>query len=910
MAALVERYRAAESGRGSFVAVGGEAGIGKSRLLSEVRGRLGLDRSHFAVGYSLPHARAPLAPLIDVLQTLRRAWPRTGRIAQLCAALAGTPSRAGAPDAPAAPNRRALFAALARALREIAADHPQVIAVEDAHWADLATLDFLQHLIECVADTRLLVLLTHRTDEPGPAGGPWQLALARFARSPGGGSISVRGLSRADSSALVSESLRAHEPPAPAVVQRIIELAEGRPLFAEELLRHAIDGELGGPARRSLPHSLEAAVYERLALLEPHERALLIDAAVLGRRFEPAFLGLVSERTNAEVLAALRHGRDLQLLVEDRTGGLHYAFRHALVREALYGTLREREARALHARIGARMELAPDGAQRTVELAYHWWAAREPAKAVEYNERAGDDAARVFAHRDAASFYERALDFIPASTPRSAELYEKLGRTLGDAGAPDRARLAFERAVTYYESTGESLRAGDLCLSAGQQAYNALHPASLAWRLRALNALKSVPDDPLAYEALIDVAKGYIFRGDVELASEHLERAARFRGTPRAECAVDFHNYRAVCAWMRGDSAGALAAYADALAAVTDDVRPQTVVVCRANFGHVAALLGEREIALDELDAAAARAAARHLPLLEASAHACRARALLCFGELERSRAALERTAELLEYSESSYVRLVLAEISIHVGLRLGDPQLIERFAADDVIQRALASGDSLNVATTAPAYAELYASRGDAEGARLLLRTALTRVHNIAIAPWFPLSFVRYGDADSLPRARALLTTWARGPANRVGRAFVALLDAFEEADPRRATTAARDFATIGFPYYEAFALEKAGDYERAAAVFRAIGCRGDAARADVLREEAQARLASRITARQYQIACSVASGKTNRRIAEEFSLSDRTVENHVAAVMRAYDIHTRADLAARVARGEIKPG
>ncbi len=226
--------------------------------------------------------------------------------------------------------------------------------------------------------------------------------------------------------ALVNETLPADHQLSGEDRLRILELAEGNPLFAEELLK---DGLEFGVSRR-LPASISALFLQRLESFSADGRLLLSQAAVIGKRFDAQLLAQVSNQSFEAILTVLRTARELQIIVEDAESASSYNFRHALVREALYEELLAVEACTLHRRIAEHLEKLPESEERTIELAYHWWAAREPAKAVRYNEAAAEIAAARFASEDAVRYYDRALAFVAEGTLMQAELRDRQARQL------------------------------------------------------------------------------------------------------------------------------------------------------------------------------------------------------------------------------------------------------------------------------------------------------------------------------------------------------------------------------------------------------------------------------------------------------------------------------------------------
>jgi predicted ATPase len=162
------------------------------------------------------------------------------------------------------------------------------------------------------------------------------------------------------------------------------------------------------------------------------ERAVVMRASVIGRRFQVAVLTATANFPEARVRAALERACSLQLVVEDDPSRERYAFRHALTRDVIYEELMKGRVRPLHRRIARVLERMAPGGDTLDDLAYHAWAAGDVRRGVRYNELAGDRAAAVHARDDARTYYVRARGLLPVESDAYARLAEKL-RTIGPA---------------------------------------------------------------------------------------------------------------------------------------------------------------------------------------------------------------------------------------------------------------------------------------------------------------------------------------------------------------------------------------------------------------------------------------------------------------------------------------------
>lgn len=429
--ALVERQRAAARGRGSFVLVSGDAGIGKTRLVRAFRESLSNGRAAVGAGGYGEFANLPYAGIAEALRGL------------------------GSPEAfDALQTRAEQFDALQQRIALLCARRNVVIVLEDIHWADDASLAFLLHLTRSVAPMRLLVVATYRADElhRSHAAAPY---IARLLREPATQRIGLEPLSRPDMQHFMRATTAGQPRLSRTDLDEIAERSEGNPFFAEELLKNVYERrDATTPA--ALPLTIRAAVAERLALLDMESRSVLSLAAIMGRTFDATLIAEIAERPVRDVLAVLRAARDLQIIDEHAGDPPVFAFRHALSREAIYADMLVSEVRPLHGRIVGALERQDSGAMIT-DLAYHAWAARDAARCVRYNERAGDDAEAVHAYSDALRCYERALDGAEDDSAR-ARLLAKAGTASSQDGNPDAAVRLYQAAADACERAGERER--------------------------------------------------------------------------------------------------------------------------------------------------------------------------------------------------------------------------------------------------------------------------------------------------------------------------------------------------------------------------------------------------------------------------------------------------------------------
>ena len=323
--------------------------------------------------------------------------------------------------------------------------------VEDIHWADPSTRDLLAFLARNLRTERLAIVATIRTDDL-QRGHPLLAWLAETERLP---RVKRLALPRFDRAEVVSQ-LEAilGVPPTPGLVESVLGRSDGNPFFAEEIV--AAGGEAAGDR---LPSTLRDVVLVRVAGLSPAGRSVLDAAATAGRRVDPDLLAEVASMTEPQVEAAVHEAIAAWLLVvESDPAGERYAFRHALVQEAVYAELLPSHRRRLHVALASALEARGPtsdggGASRMAELAYHWTMAGDHPRALVASLAAARGAAAEHAFADAARHFEQAIelwDQVPdaeglVGSDLSAVLYEA-SWTMGVAGHPSQALALARRA--------------------------------------------------------------------------------------------------------------------------------------------------------------------------------------------------------------------------------------------------------------------------------------------------------------------------------------------------------------------------------------------------------------------------------------------------------------------------------
>ncbi len=468
---LESAFERARRGEPGLVLVAGEAGIGKTRLVSELVARLrGTECQVLAGGcVSLSAEGAPFGPIVEGLRTLTRDLSQADLDAVMGSGAGGllpllphlstmrdvTGSTGISPDT--AEDR--LLELLLGVVGRLAARAPVLMVVEDIQWADRSTIDLIAFLARNLRDERVLLVTTFRTDEPQARRHILPL-IAELGRGAIAERIDLEPLNRAEVGEQLSAILGA--PAASSLVDEVYARCQGNAFFSEELL--AADSMAG-----SMPRTLRDVLSARLGALGHEARELVRVASAAGRRFSEGMLASMTDAEPGSSRSALREAIDHQILV--RESGVpheHLAFRHALLQELLYVDLLPSERVRLHGAcaraIEERLAGAPDAVLAS-ELAYHWEAAQEPERALHASIAAGMAADAAGARHEAALQFQRAialLDGLPGSEAAlpldRVQLLERAAANLQDE--PSRAVEHAVAALALVDPEQDPVRAG------------------------------------------------------------------------------------------------------------------------------------------------------------------------------------------------------------------------------------------------------------------------------------------------------------------------------------------------------------------------------------------------------------------------------------------------------------------
>ncbi|HZM73247.1 MAG TPA: AAA family ATPase [Candidatus Polarisedimenticolia bacterium] len=407
---------AATSRHGRVVIVAGEAGVGKTRLLNEFEARARSRGARVLEGacLDLGAGALPYGPFVEVLRELVRSTeaarlpallgPARAEITRLVPELAGRSAElrpAGEFDASA---QSRLFELTLGILERVSEQAPLVLMIEDLQWADRASLDLLAFLARGLEDNPALIVVSVRTDDLGSHASALA-ALAELERDSGVDRIDLLPFGRDDLAVQLSELTGAA--PAPDVIDRVLERSDGNPFFVEELVA------AGFHRGAELPARLRDVLAARLSGLPVPSLRMLRAAAVAGRRIDDGLMCAALGLEPVDLADGLRPAVAAGLLSRAPSAGGRFQFRHALLQEFIADELFPTERTAMHAAFAGALETRldkGDGSVVAADLARHWDASGDAAKALVATIAAAQEADLVFAFSDATRHWERALE--------------------------------------------------------------------------------------------------------------------------------------------------------------------------------------------------------------------------------------------------------------------------------------------------------------------------------------------------------------------------------------------------------------------------------------------------------------------------------------------------------------------
>lgn len=483
MSALEDAFTDASSGVQRTVLISAEAGGGKTRLIREATRRLAGDATVLQ-GWCLDQGEPglPFAPFVAVVRQMLKERGASGigslvgregmrELSRLLPALGPAPS-----DGDPGMARSRLFESLRALLEALAAEATVVLVLEDLHWADRATRDFLLYLVRNLTGTRLLMLASYRTEALRGAH-PLRSGLVELARVEGVTTLALPRLSRAHV-ALQMHALLGHEPTS-EMVAAVYARGEGVPLFTEAMLCE------DGSVRATVPGTLRDLLLGPIADLSGRAREVLNAMAIGGLCVQHRLLSAVVGANGLD--AALREAVAANLLAPDSDAG--YGFRHALIRDAIREDLLAGERCRLHRAYAQALDADPalgDETWTAAALALHWREAGAPVESLQAAWRAAGEAASRLAYGEQLAMLEHVLALWnrldAASRPRGvdrARVLELAADAACWAVEPDRGLRLVEAGLAEPDLAADGTRVAALLLQRAMMRQQQMHAGEL-----------------------------------------------------------------------------------------------------------------------------------------------------------------------------------------------------------------------------------------------------------------------------------------------------------------------------------------------------------------------------------------------------------------------------------------------
>ena len=963
MTEVLALWQRAAAGEGQVLVVSGEPGIGKTRIVQELAARAQTQGARILVGECYAEGGPPYAPIAEIIRDSLEhpGWaevelsdPTLAALRTLSPAL-----RTHYPNVPPNPGldpqseQQRLFDSLVEWCTALSARAPILLFVDDVHWADSGTLFLLRHLARRGRKLPLLIVLTFRESEQEESRALTDVLLD-LNRERVVTQIRLRRLSREETRELLEAMLA--EAVADEFLDSIYSQTEGNPFFIEEVCKGLVEEALlsyqegrwqrASMSEITIPHTVRAAIQQRVRKLPVSAQETLRLAAILGREFDFEILKQTSDLDEETLLASLESAVRTQLIVEvsgSRAEAARFAFVHVLIPTTLREDVIRVRRQRLHLRAAVAIHaLHPDDFEA---LAYHYAEAGDAERAREHYRYAGDRAQQA-APGDAVRLYREALARWSDTDPAGrADTLSKLGYCLWITGDVPEAQKCYEAAYNLFEAVGSRTQRGETQRMIGRMYWEqANRQASLEHYHRALEILEQGPETVELAGAISSISQMHMLAHEVDQALAWGKRALEMGQRLGAEeVIIDALNNIGTTLCDGGDFIKGTELLQESLArAIAINSTPE---VFRAHYNLIVMLqrqchYAEAQTHMEQFYAYATQVYARNY------ANVALWRLMWIKWLTGQWSAALSYRAQIGEFSNSLYstwTKRVFAMMDLDLG-RIDQ--------ASDELEgswpNALWAND---MQTTIPYLGQLvraYAARGQeaktAETVEHMLGLVAGVSHEFIIPLFIACQWLASQNThNSLEKAHACLSHLEKHVEPfGTGEAAAALAEArgrvaLAEAQPREGVEhfrqAAGKWASIGHPYDQARALGGLGS---------ALGAAGESAAARTANEEALEllnRLAVQLdpelqalfldshlvreirdqveafpratarelakqefgglTVRERQVATLVAHGRPNRAIAEQLVVTERTVEKHIENIMSKLGFNSRAQIA-----------
>jgi predicted ATPase/DNA-binding CsgD family transcriptional regulator len=949
-ASIWSALESALNGRLAVTFITGEPGIGKTCLLDSIAGRAAQTGAKVLRGGASEAEGMPsYLPFLEALgQHIRVTSPDTlqnqsGAFASVLASiLPELTLRLGERPVhyplPPEQARLRLYEAVGTFVAAIAAADGLLLILDDLQWADPASLDLLCYVVRQQPAARLLVLGAYRAGEvaDNPA---FERALAELNRLRTLNTVKLTPLTDGDITALAASYLSA--PVDQALSQQLWTHSEGNPFFAEELLRSWLETGvvvqdnaqwiLMGPGPTAPVPGIVSAVRQRLTRLAPHVIDLLRTAAIIGRTFDEMLLADVLGQEVEVVEEALQQAV-LMHLIHVVDPGI-FTFSHDQIRECLYEEVTPARRQRLHGFIGRalRMQQEENSAQQLAMLAFHFARSGDRTQGTAYSIRAAEQALHSFAPDEALTHYRTAVKLIDSADPRRGHLLLCLGEAALLANAEQEAVSAFQAAQTWFQQAGDIASAARAAHRLGQAYWRQeTLPATRAAFETALSLLKDQPG-PTLVQVLMDLSSLlavslHLHEESIVYARQALELAQRIEDAPLLAGAcrtlgnllVRSNDFAAGIPLL--EQALDLASTADDLVEASECCACLTIAYFwQGKFRRFHDILMKR---LKFAERSHDSYQLRHVYTWLAAYSA------LCLGQWSEAERLLDEAQATVERLASPEPRGYLLSIRGFLSYFRGDYALAESQSQEAIaIFRGIGPG---TVVWYLGELAMIQAELGKATEAR---RTVNEIEALLAAYPEGPmltaevltgvvLAALQLGDPELLARFSPRLVPF-RGQfhgvlVDRLLGETASLQRDWETAQAylESAETSARQ---AGLPWEVARTLEAHANLTlaqggrgstihaqellaEAVRLYQQYGFQADERRLDERlhtfsqQHPPKPQLPAGVTAREAEVLRLVADGKSNRQIAEDLVLSERTVENHLTNIYNKIGVDNRA--------------
>ncbi len=959
----------AKNGKGQVILVSGEAGIGKSRLVSEAK-TYAMQNTSILQGNCFESDQSyPYAPVLDLLRTffnthtLKDFLQSSSSVAtefiklfpeldnglfDISVLSEGDPQQ----------EKRRLFATLAQFFIYQASKQPVLLIVEDLHWADDSSLEFLLYLSRRCTNQPMLMIFTYRDDEVHANLRHW---LAQLGREHLIHELALVRFSPNDVEAMLNAIFHKHYSKHLGLLDSLYTLTEGNPFFIEEILKSLITGGelvftdgrwVGRPANElHIPRNIQDAVQQRIVHLSEAAREILTIASVAGRRFDFALLQQLTHHDEQQLLALMKELIAAQLVVEESAD--QFAFRHALTRQAIYTDLLARERRALHKAIAETIErnYATTLDSYLEILAYHYYKAEVWDKAFQYGQLAGEKAQTLYSPRNAIEQYSQALRAAQHLTisPPSA-LFRMRGQAYETLGDFEHAQSDYKHALDIARNAHDGAAEWQSIVDLGFLCSERDYEQAGTYYHQAIELARTFDDPKLEAHSLNRMGNWHLnIEQPLEALRYHREALTIFQTLHDQHGIAETLDLLGMTSYLGGDLVQGTAYYEQAIALFRelDDRNGLTSSLATLALSgptyQTDTMVSAASLAEVIRDTEQALKIAREIDQRPAEAYALFQLAL-CLGSQGEFGRALKTVQQCLDIAEEiEHRQWQTAAHTVLGGIYtclLAYPQAREHFEQALMLAHEIGSLFWTSIATGYLASALI--SQGDLSQAERVLGAALdaqtpaqtqaqrlmscARVE-LALAKGKPDRALEFtdqliaSDPNTSEGRNILRVSKLRGEAllalHRTAEAKVELEAAQEIADTQGASPMLwRISVLLGNSYKVQGDHEEAEKaYSRARMLIEELAATmPDESLSDDFLHKAMALLPHArplspakarkqafggLSTREREVAVLIAQGKSNREIADMLVLSERTIESHVSSILFKLDYTSRTQIA-----------